>query len=91
MENKDLIENKCREYLEEELGEDCAVSVTIANKIKVELGEDFYISGEDGKIGYVKFRGWYNETGNTIRKIKKCLSKHITDFSKLILANKNNI
>ena len=88
MTNEDL-KQFCEELLTNEMGETCEVTVTIANKLKVEIGEDFYIFDDKWKIGYVKFRGWYAEVGNIIRKIRKIFNANATRFGRLIEAYKS--
>ena len=84
MENIKL-SNKCEAYITETTDEDCTVSITPTSKIKIEVGEDFYIFDTDGKIGYVKFRGWYPEVNKLIGKMKRCIKDHKQAFSDLIL------
>jgi hypothetical protein len=88
MTNEDL-KQFCEELLTNEIGEACTVTVTIANKLKVEIGEDFYIFDDEWKVGYVKFRGWYAEVGNTVRKIKKILTANTKRFAQFVITHKN--
>ena len=84
--NNEELKQFCEEKLTAEMGETCVVTVTIANKLKVEIGEDFYIFGGDWKVEYVKFRGWYAEVGNTIRKIKRIILANENYFIRLLSA-----
>lgn len=80
MDNKELIKNRCNEYISQAIDDECVVGITVADKIKIQIGEDFYIFDAEGKIGYVKFRGAFKETDKLIRKMSKCIVDHKKDF-----------
>lgn len=78
------LKKACEELLTADVGEKCKITITVANKLKIEIGEDFYIFDDKWKVGYVKFRGWYGEVGNTIRLLRKCLTANAKHFLMLL-------
>lgn len=82
--NKETLKNVCEELLTADIGETCKITITVANKLKIEVGEDFYIFDDKWKVRYVKFRGWYGEVGNTIRLLRKCFTANEKRFLMLL-------
>lgn len=79
------LENKCDELMTKAIGEECAVSMALTGRLKVNFGEDYFsLNTEYANASYVKFHGNYVELLKAIESACCCIAENKELFNKLI-------
>lgn len=76
-----LVDSKFTEVV----GENCFVSLTLTNKLRIGFGEDSICLNRDGSgVSWIEFTGFYSDLQDVVQKSLACMNENKEAIDKLI-------